>query len=63
VAKGIGSMSLAIEKVVLQNDVTKLYMVYYHGQGGSFNLNNTCRIVAGGKEFKVLSAEGIQAED
>lgn len=59
-AKGIGSMSLGIEKIVLQNDVTKLYMVYYHGQGGSFNLNNTCRIVAGSKEFKVLSAEGIE---
>ncbi len=57
-AKGIGGLSLGIEKVVLQKDMTKLYMVYYHG--GGFNMNNTTRLVAGGKEYKVQSAEGIE---
>jgi len=59
-AKGIGTLGLAIEKIVLQNDMTKLYMVYYHGQGGSFNMNGTSRIVANGKELKVISSEGIE---
>ena len=58
VAKGIGGLSLGIEKVVIQNDVTKLYMVYYHG--GGFNINGTSRLVAGGKEYNVQSAEGIE---
>ena len=57
-AKGIGGLSLGIEKVVLQKDMTKLYMVYYHG--GGFNMNNTTRLVAKGKEYKVQSAEGIE---
>ena len=57
-AKGLGGLSLGIEKVVLQNDVTKLYMVYYHG--GGFNINGSTRLVAGGKEYKVQSAEGIE---
>lgn len=57
-AKGIGGLSLGIEKVVLQKDMTKLYMVYYHG--GGFNINGTSRLVAGGKEYKVQSAEGIE---
>ena len=57
-AKGIAGLSLGVEKVALQNDVTKLYMVYYHG--GGFNINGTTRLVAGGKEYKVQSAEGIE---
>ncbi|MBO7568202.1 MAG: hypothetical protein J6T60_14040, partial [Bacteroidales bacterium] len=57
-AKGLGGLSLGIEKVVLQNDVTKLYMVYYHG--GGFNINGSTRLVASGKEYKVQSAEGIE---
>ena len=57
-AKGLGGLSLGIEKVVLLNDVTKLYMVYYHG--GGFNINGSTRLVAGGKEYKVQSAEGIE---
>lgn len=59
-SKNLGTLSLGLEKIVLQNDMTKLYMVYYHGQGGSFNMNGNSRIVAGGKELKVLSAEGIE---
>ncbi len=57
-AKGIAGLSLGVEKVALQNDVTKLYMVYYHG--GGFNINGTTRLVAGGKEYKVQSAEDIE---
>ena len=59
-SKGIGGLSLGIEKVVLQNDMTKLYMVYYHG--GSFNIRSTSRLVANGKEYKVLSAEDIELD-
>ena len=33
-------------------------MVYYHG--GGFNINGTSRLVAGGKEYNVQSAEGIE---
>ncbi len=57
-AKGIAGLSLGIEKVVLQKDMTKLYMVYYHG--GGFNINGTTRLVANGKEYKVQTAEGIE---
>ena len=57
-AKGLVGLSLGIEKVVLQKDMTKLYMVYYHG--GGFNMSNTTRLVANGKEYKVQSAEGIE---
>ena len=57
-AKGLGGMSLCVEKVVVQSDMTKLYMVYNHG--GSFNIYAESRIVAKGKELRVLSAEGIE---
>ena len=59
-AKGIGGLGLGIEKVVLQNDMTKLYMVYNHGFGRGFNMNDNTRLVANGKEYKVQSAEGIE---
>ena len=57
-AKGMSGMSLCVEKVVVQNDMTKLYMVYNHG--GGFNINGESCIVAKGRELKVFSAEGIE---
>ena len=58
-AKGSATLNLGVEKIVLQNDTTKLYMVYYHEGDGAFNIGNTTRLVANGKEYKVQSAEGI----
>ena len=59
-AKGMAGMSLCVEKVVIQNDMTKLYMVYNHG--GSFNILGASCIVAKGKNLKVLSSEDIELD-
>ena len=61
-SKGMGSLKLGVEKVVLTNDATKLYMNYYLRGSGGFNIGGKSCIVVNGKELQVLSAEGMELD-
>ncbi len=52
-----------IDKIELSDNATKLYMTNYHGyKEGWFRIASTTTLRAGGKQWKVTSAEGIDLD-
>ncbi|MBR3713339.1 MAG: TlpA family protein disulfide reductase, partial [Bacteroidales bacterium] len=52
-----------IDKIELSDNATKLYLTNYHGyKEGWFRIASTTTLRAGGKQWKVTSAEGIDLD-